>query len=87
MTPDIERKGVVIWEFLRRVLLLDRVPALPTNAISPHARASPFTTLHNSHCRNSEAIHKREFLRSDGEGIESIGAVRAVFEEVFFRLC
>ena len=43
-------------------------------------------TLQNSRSREAKALPIRKFLRSDVEGIESIGAVGAVFEQVFFGL-
>jgi len=43
-------------------------------------------TLQNSRPRCGEHIAVRKFFRSDVEGIESVGAVGAVFEQVFFVL-
>ena len=72
---------------MRWVLLAsEHAPASPTIAASPLARASPFTaTLQNSRCRESVTFPIRKFFRSNVECVEGIGAVCAVFEEVFFR--
>lgn len=40
----------------------------------------------NARHGKGEGVVEREFLRADVEGIESIGAVGAMFEEVFFGL-
>ena len=78
-----QRESIVIREFLRWVLLYDRVPAEPTYAASPLARASPFTaTLQNSRCRESITFPIRKFFRSNVECIESIGAVGAVLHNI-----
>ena len=44
------------------------------------------TRLKNAAHRQRERIVEREFLASNVESIESIGAVGAVFEQVFFAL-
>ena len=42
--------------------------------------------LNKSRHRQRERIVERKFLAADVEGIESVGAVGAVFEQVFLRL-
>ena len=44
--------------------------ALPTNATSPYARASPFTPLDNSSSRDNETVEEGEFFAADVEGID-----------------
>ena len=85
---NIDRKSVSIRKFLRWVLLSsERAPASPTSTASPLARASPFpATLQNSRCRESVTFLIREFLAADVEGIESVGAIGAVFEECSFSV-
>ena len=41
--------------------------------------------LQNSRCRESITFPVRKFFRSNVESIKSVGAICAVFEEVFFR--
>ena len=84
---NIDRESVSIRKLLRWVLLAsEHAPASPTCTASPLARTSPFTaTLQNSRCRERITFPIRKFFRSDVESIESVGAVGAVFEEVFFR--
>ena len=43
--------------------------------------------LYDARCWQCESIPVREFFAADVEGIEGVGAVGAVFEEVFFGLC
>lgn len=40
----------------------------------------------NARHGKGECVVERKFLRSDVEGIEGVGAVGAVFEQVFFGL-
>ena len=42
--------------------------------------------LENATHWHSHDISDREFLAADVEGVESVGAVGAMFEEVFFTL-
>ena len=54
-----------------------------------HSNASPNmyrNKLNNPRNIDRESVSIRKFLATDVEGIESIGAVGAVFEEVFFCL-
>ena len=72
-------------EILRWVLLCDRAPAKGRHALQAHSRGLRRSQpLQNSRSREDERIPIRKFLRSDVEGIESVGAVGAVFEQVFF---
>lgn len=74
-------------EPLRWILLDDRAPARFRHALQAHSRGLRRSQpLQNSRCREAERIPIRKFLRSDVEGIESVGAVGAVFEQVLFAL-
>ena len=60
---------------------------LRRQALQAHSRGLRRSQpLQNSRSREAERIPIRKFLRSDVEGIESVGAVGAVFEQVFFGL-
>ena len=40
--------------------------------------------LHNSAYRHTDGVVDGEFLAADVEGVECVGAVGAMFEEIFF---
>ena len=74
-------------EFLRWVLLCDRAPAKGRHALKAHSRGLRRSQpLQNSRSREAERIPIREFFAAYVEGIESIGAVCAVFQQVFLGL-
>ena len=50
-------------------------------------RVADVDNSQNSRHRDADALPVREFFAADVEGVESVRAVGAVFEEVFFCLC